>query len=87
MQRRRPRYQVVLQLMPGAEPWIRIETQGGSFKLPAACSLLEAWELLSGGVRGATAPRGEVMVRVPLELALSSPTIGAYRRARARQAD
>lgn len=80
----RPRYQVVIQLMPGAEPWMRVETDRGPVKLPAACSLLELWETVQRGPRGAKAPTGEVMVRVPLDLVLASPTIGELRRQRAR---
>lgn len=80
--RDRPRHQVVLQLMPGAEPWLRVETYRGVFKLPAACSCLELWEVLQQGPRGAKAPAGEVMVRVPLREVLTRPTIGAHRRAR-----
>lgn len=84
MRRDRPRHQVVLQLMPGAEPWLRVETAQGPFKLPATCSLLELWEVLQQGPRGTKAPAGELMVRVPLEVVLASPTIGAYRRNGAR---
>jgi hypothetical protein len=88
VRRDRPRYQVVLQLMPGAEPWIRAEAGGQELcRLPAACSLLELWEILSGGRRRAHAPSGEVMVRVPLEAVLASPTIGEYRRRRAHHSD
>lgn len=85
--RDRPRHQVVLQLMPGAEPWMRVETCKGPLKLPATCSILELWEVLQQGPRRAQTPAGEVMVRVPLELVLSSPTIGAYRRSRERYSD
>lgn len=88
VRRDRPRYQVVLQLMPGAEPWMRCEVNGQEVtRMPATCSLLELWEVLSSGRRGAPTPRGEVMVRVPLELVLASPTIGEYRRSRKRQSD
>jgi hypothetical protein len=66
--RRRPRHQIVVQLMPGAEPWLRIEEGGRSFKMPATCSLLELWELLDGGYRAKRAPAGEIMARVPLRL-------------------
>jgi hypothetical protein len=72
VKRRRPRHQVVVQLMPGAEPWLRVETGRGSFKLPATCSLLELWELLQGGYRANKAGRGELLVRVPLRM-LSEP--------------
>lgn len=83
MRRDRPRYQVVLQLMPGAEPWLRVEAEGREVaRLPAACSLLELWEILSGGRRHDT-PGGTVMVRVPLDQVLAgAPTVGAYRRQR-----
>lgn len=37
----RRRVQVQLTLMPGAEPWIRVEHAWGSFKLPAQCSIQE----------------------------------------------
>jgi hypothetical protein len=77
---RRPRYQVTLQLLPGAEPWLLVRTSKGHFKLPAQCSLLELWEQLSGGRTGANPPTGEVMVRVPLSLALKTPTLAAYRQ-------
>lgn len=66
MSRRKPRHQVVLMMMPGAEPWIRVQAPGGSFSLPAGCSLLELWELLAGGVGGTPKVRGEIYARVPL---------------------
>lgn len=85
--RDRPRYQVTLQLMPGAEPWMRVETDRGPIRLPAMCSVLELWEAIQRGPRRAQAPAGEVMVRVPLDMVLASPTIGEYRRRARSQAD
>jgi len=80
----RPRYQVVLTSMPGSEPWVRVEGNFPEFKLPALCSILELLEILEGRRTRKTPPSGEVFVRVPLEVALASPTIGAYRRRGAR---
>lgn len=34
---------VTLQLMPGAEPWVRIVRQGAAVRIPATCYV---WELL-----------------------------------------
>ena len=87
MRRDRPRYQVLIQLMPGAEPWVRVVASDGEIRLPAQCSLLELVEMLGSRTRRPKAPSGEVMVRVPLGVVLSSPTIGEYRRRRADQSD
>lgn len=84
MVRRRPRHQVVLQLMPGAEPWVRVETAKGAFKLPAQCSLLELWEELQSGRTGPPAQTGTLMVRVPLDQVLESRTVGFYRKSHGR---
>jgi hypothetical protein len=73
--------------MPGSEPWVRVVTAKGEIRLPAQCSLLELLEMLGSNVRRPKAPSGEVMVRVPLGVVLSSPTIGEYRRRRADQSD
>lgn len=87
MRRDRPRYQVVLQLMPGAEPWMRVEACGGVTKLPAGCSLIELWEVLSRGLRGSPKASGQVYVRVPLDELLSSPSLGAVRKRRRHHED
>jgi hypothetical protein len=73
--------------MPGSEPWMQVTTYKGVWKLPAACSILELWEVLQQGPRGAKAPAGEVMVRVPLDLVLSQSTLAAYGQTRRRQSD
>jgi hypothetical protein len=51
--------------MPGAEPWVRIERQGDSFKLPAGASLLQLWELLCGGTSTKKGADGESYTLVP----------------------
>ena len=66
--RTKRRVQVVLTLMEGPEPWIRVQHARGWFKVPAG---VEASELLLGALEGWTSQRGrprsaETMVRVPL---------------------
>jgi hypothetical protein len=64
---RRPRHQVILQVMPGAEPWIRIEHSRGWFKLPLFCSIEELVQGVAEGWNGThNARSGETVVRVPL---------------------
>ena len=61
--------QVVLTLMPGAEPWIRVTHKGGWFKVPGDVCVAE---VLAGAVEGWTSTRrrlahSEATVRVPLD--------------------
>jgi hypothetical protein len=65
----RKRHQVVLQLMPGAEAWLRVEHSRGWFRVPACISAEELLQLVADGVRNkpATTTR-EATVRVPLSL-------------------
>lgn len=65
---RRPRIQVVLQVLPGAEPWVRVEHSEGWFKLPLFCAVEE---LYTGAAqrwqdRSRHHERAEAIVRVPL---------------------
>lgn len=65
----RARHQVVLQLLPGAEPWVRVEHALGSFKVPALVPMQEVLQLVADRVR--TTPKAttsEATVRVPLSL-------------------
>lgn len=68
---RRSRVQVVLQLMPGAEPWIRVEHSAGWFKVPAGVSVQEiyigATEKWQDGARRLRT--AEPTIRVPLSVA------------------
>lgn len=67
MARNRRRHQVVLQLMPGAEPWVRVEHCSGWFKVPLFTCLEEVLEGVERGWSGNRgAPAGEATVRVPL---------------------
>ena len=66
----RKRVQVVLQLLPGTEPWVRVEHASGAFKLPLFCAIEE---LLLGAQQGwHDRPRhhlvADAVVRVPLAL-------------------
>jgi hypothetical protein len=65
MRRTRARVQVVLELMPGAEPWLLVKHEKGHFKLPPHASVVEIWQ---GAVDrwGTTCPR---------PLASSEPTV------------
>ncbi len=69
--RRRQRYQVVLQLCPGAEPWILVRHEGRTLRFPASDSLLAVWERLEQP-QNRRKPKGSTLwVRVPLEEAIS----------------
>jgi hypothetical protein len=64
----RPRIQVVLQFLPGAEPWVKVEHSSGWFRLPMFCAIEE---LYTGAAQGWTDrtryhQRAEAIVRVPL---------------------
>lgn len=67
----RPRLQVVLAVLPGAEPWLRVEHQTGWFKVPGSAPALEIAEGAAARWHGSHQTRvsGEVWVRVPLSLA------------------
>lgn len=74
--------------MPGSEPWIGVEANGGFlFKLPASCSILELWECLSDGVKPRKRLDGQVMVRVPLDQVLTLGYVRSERRSAPRQSD
>ena len=64
----RKRVQVVLQLMPGAEPWVRVEHAHGWFKLPLFCAIEELWygSLHEWDDRTRHHTRADAVVRVPL---------------------
>jgi hypothetical protein len=67
--RRRERVQVVLQLMPGAEAWVRVEHRTGAFSIPACASIQECLSLAGAGARDRRkATTGEATVRVPLSV-------------------
>lgn len=67
--RRRERVQVVLQLLPGAEAWVRIEHRTGAFSIPATASIQECLQLASDGAKDRRkATTGEATVRVPLSV-------------------
>lgn len=65
--RRRSRHQVVLQLMPGSEPWIRVEAGTRVLKMPADVSVLELWERLESRHRPPKHVTGELLVRARLD--------------------
>lgn len=50
MRLRRRRHQVTLQLMVGAELWVRVEHGQKHFKVPAHVSIWEVFTLVSDGV-------------------------------------
>ncbi len=64
------RVQVTLTLMPGAEPWVRVEHDRGWFKVPGDAQIVE---VLDGALKhwSSTTRRilsGERYVRIPLSL-------------------
>jgi hypothetical protein len=61
--------------MPGSEPWMRIERQGDSFKLPAGASLLHLWELLCGGTSVKKVVHGESYTLVPSRWLTEGPPL------------
>lgn len=70
MSRSRPRVQVVIRQMPGAEVWYRIEHVAGAFKLPGIANIED---LFTGALEGwsgvpSRALKGEPLVRVPLSM-------------------
>jgi hypothetical protein len=82
---RKPRHQVTLVLLPGAEPWIAYREGGGHWRrLPALCSVLELWEELERPLGAAPRVEGQLYPRVPLDDAL---TIGEVRRRRRMDTD
>jgi len=71
MKQRRERVQVVLVVLPGAEPWLKVEHSAGWFKVPLHAS---AEEVVRGArERWTQTPKqtesAEVWVRVPLRIA------------------
>jgi hypothetical protein len=66
--RTRIRVQVVLELMPGAEPWIKVEHARGWFKLPGWAQAQVVWEGANAGWTSSPPLKkaGEVRVSVPL---------------------
>lgn len=66
----RPRVQVVLSLLPGAEPWVLVKHQHGHFRLPAHSSALEVVEgaLAKWGSTPRPSSSSETYIRVPMRL-------------------
>jgi hypothetical protein len=64
--RRRPRHQLVAQLMPGAEPYLRIECGTWSTALPVSCSLADLWDVLEHKALSARRVTSEGHLRVPV---------------------
>ncbi len=80
---RRPKKQVVLSILPGAEPWVLVRHAGGYFKLPGTCSALE---LVTGALEGwrwreQLMADSELWVRVPLA---DAQLLAAIKRGRER---
>lgn len=71
--RRRPRHQVTLMLLPGAEPWVQVRSNGRTWKLPAACAILELLDVLADYNRAPKRIHGEVYVRIPARVARTIP--------------
>ena len=69
----RPKWQVVLSVSPGAEPWIIVRHQSGWFKLPLCASVEELVEGCRKEWTDSTRRqvRGEGTVRVPLSVFLA----------------
>jgi len=85
---KRPCHQVVLRLLPGGEPWFRIETSGGGIlRMPGTVSLLQLFERLSSPTSAQHTPEGELMVLVPVGDVLTVGGIRELHRKRSAQSD
>lgn len=68
MRRSRRKVQVVLEVMPGAEPWVLVKHSRGHFKVPGSVEALVLVEgaLAAWGSTPTTTREGQLYVRVPL---------------------
>ena len=69
----RRKVQVVLVELPGAEPWVLVQHQHGSFKVPQSVAVSELLEgaLARWGTRHPTPREGRTWVRVPVQTYLA----------------
>jgi hypothetical protein len=73
--RRRPRHQIVVQLLPGSEPFLLVKGNGRDFRLPASASLDLLWSILEDGTTKLRKRHGEAIVRVRLSDAMRIPPL------------
>lgn len=88
MPTKRECHQVVLRLLPGGEPWYRVECSSGkAFAVPGTMSLQQVWERIRSGTSGSHTPEGELMVMVSVNDVLTLGGVRELRRRRRDQAD
>lgn len=88
MPTKRECHQVVLRLLPGGEPWYRVEcSDGKAFAVPGTISVQQLWERIGRRTTASHTPEGELMVYVSVNDVLTLGGVRELKRKRRDQLD